>query len=191
MADQGSEGLLSPFLRTQRLRAVRPWLKGRVLDVGCGSGELAAELPPDRYYGFDKDPEAVALAQSRFPRHRFTVAWPDLTEHFETVVALAVIEHVAQPDAFLASLARFLSSGTDARLLLTTPHPCAEGIHTLGAAVGLFSRHASEEHEKLLDLDALHTMAGLAGLRLLEYRRFLLKANQLAVLAPFDALSSP
>jgi hypothetical protein len=34
MADQGSEGLLSPFLRRKRILAVKPYLRGRVLDVG-------------------------------------------------------------------------------------------------------------------------------------------------------------
>jgi len=38
VADQGNEGLLSPFLRWRRIRAVLPYIRGCVLDVvGCGS----------------------------------------------------------------------------------------------------------------------------------------------------------
>ena len=43
MADQGAEGLFSPFLRSRRLKAACPYIKGRVLDVGCGTGALAGE----------------------------------------------------------------------------------------------------------------------------------------------------
>ena len=52
----------------------------------------------------------------------------------------------------------------------------------LGARVGLFSRHASEEHEQLLDRTRLESLAEKAGLNLVHYRRVLLGANQLAVM---------
>ena len=41
MADQGTEGILSPYLRRKRIQAATPYLKGGVLDVGCGGGVLA------------------------------------------------------------------------------------------------------------------------------------------------------
>lgn len=40
MADQGAEGFLSSYLRRQRIQAVMPWLKGRVLDLAAGRGCL-------------------------------------------------------------------------------------------------------------------------------------------------------
>ena len=44
MTDQAVEGLLSPFLRQQRINAIKPYIKGVVLEVGCGSGLLAGML---------------------------------------------------------------------------------------------------------------------------------------------------
>ena len=44
MTDQAAEGLLSPMLRNRRIQAVKPFLRGRVLDVGCGNGALTAAL---------------------------------------------------------------------------------------------------------------------------------------------------
>ena len=41
MADQGTEGLLSPMLRHMRIEKAKPYLNGKVLDIGCGSGALA------------------------------------------------------------------------------------------------------------------------------------------------------
>lgn len=181
MADQGSEGLMSPFLRAQRLRAARPYLLGRILDVGCGSGALADLVHFDSYLGVDSDQASLDQAAREHPRHKFGTVLPPETESFDTVVALAVIEHVEEPAYFLAELAKRLRNSPAARIVVTTPHPAAEWIHDAGARVGLFSMHANEEHEQLLDRKLLTNVGIIAGLRLIEYRRFLLGANQLAV----------
>jgi tRNA1(Val) A37 N6-methylase TrmN6 len=69
MTDQGSEGLLSPFLRKVRLKAARPFLKGRILDVGCGSGILAGLIDPALYVGIEIDETSRSMAKDRFPNH--------------------------------------------------------------------------------------------------------------------------
>jgi len=178
MADQGAEGLLSPFLRNRRIAAARPYLEGRVLDFGCGTGTLATWVAPNRYLGIDIDAESLRRARAGFPQHRFLAALPEPTERFDSVIALAVIEHVADPVALLRRLSGHLSETKIARLVLTTPHPSVDWIHHVGATIGLFSRHASEEHEKLMDLVALKEAGTTAGLTLFSYRRFLFGANQ-------------
>jgi len=70
-----------------------------------------------------------------------------------------------------------------ARVVLTTPHPCSDWIHDAGAAIGLFSRHANEEHEQLLDQRRLMEIGAAANLELVFYRRFLGMVNQLAIYA--------
>ena len=180
MADQGSQGLLSSFLRTQRLKAAKHHLRGRVLDFGCGSGAIAEFVEPTRYEGYDLDPASVSEARRRFPKHDFQTTEPAPDEQFDTVVLLAVLEHVSDPSGFLRMLSGFLRP--DGRLVLTTPHPSMEWAHTAGARVRLFSHDAHEEHETLLDRKMIEQVAGGAGLAVENYRRFLLGANQLAVL---------
>jgi SAM-dependent methyltransferase len=179
MADQGSEGLLSPFLRDRRLEAARPHLRGRVLDLGCGGGRLAQWVQPGDYLGFDVDPASLAAATGAFPQHRFATQLP-AGERFDTLVALAVIEHLPEPERHLAQWRELLAPGGS--MVLTTPHPHVDRLHRLGARLGIFSRHASEEHQDLLDRAGLVRVADLAGLRVEHYRRFLLGANQLVVL---------
>lgn len=181
MADQGTEGLLSPWLRQQRVAVAKPYLWGRVLDVGCGSGALAASVDPDYYLGVDVCKESLQLARSCYPLHHFVSSLPEAAESFDTVVSLAVIEHVANPAEFLCNLAGCLSESEAARLIVTTPHPSVDWIHDLGATLGLFSKHANEEHEDLLDRVQLELAGTQAGLGLVTYRRFLLGANQVAV----------
>jgi SAM-dependent methyltransferase len=184
MSDQGAEGSLSPFLRRRRFAAAKPFLRGRILDIGCGAGRLAAWFGPDNYVGVEIDPESLRKARTTFPGHRFEADFPSEREKFDTVVALAVIEHVSDPGAFLKKLSRYLVDSREASIVCTTPHPAAEWIHDVGAGLGLFSKHANEEHEALLGRRKLSDAAAAAGLGMTAYRRFLLGANQLAVFQP-------
>lgn len=181
MTDQATQGLLSPFLRRCRLRAAAAHLHGTVLDFGCGSGALAGIIPADRYLGVDHDAHSLSVARANFPQHRFVTALDNVTERFDTVVSLAVIEHVTDPTDFLRRLAGTMNATDVARLLVTTPHPAMDWIHDVGARLGLFSSHASDEHEDLLGRAELENVGRGAGLRLMKYSRFLCGANQLAI----------
>lgn len=181
MADQAAEGLLSPFLRQRRIGASRPYLTGRVLDVGCGSGALAAWVEPALYVGIERDAASRQQAARHFPQHAFWPALPDDGQKFDTVVSLAVIEHVPDAADFLRLLATHLNDSAAARIVLTTPHPAVDWLHGLGARLGLFSRHANDEHEELLDHARLQAAGAASGLVLVRYGRFLLGANQVAI----------
>jgi SAM-dependent methyltransferase len=177
LTDQAA-GLLSPWLRQRRFAAALPHVRGTVLDVGCGIGMAAASIPAPRYLGVDTDEESLTEARRRFPRHRFVSAIP-AGHRFDSVLALAVIEHVPDPAAFLTRLGQHLAPG--GQIILTTPHPRGGGIHTVGAGLGLFSAAAADEHEELLDRAALARAAADAGLISAGYRRFLLGVNQLCI----------
>jgi 2-polyprenyl-3-methyl-5-hydroxy-6-metoxy-1,4-benzoquinol methylase len=165
----------------RRVKAALPHVRGRVLDHGCGPGGLAAEVPPDRYLGFDIDESTLEVARARYPSHRFTSRLPE-GERFDTVVSMAVIEHVDEPAEYLRALRAFVGDG--GRLFLTTPHPSSKAVYDLGARLGIFSRLASEEHHPLLGEAEIREHAGSAGLQVLEFGTFMAGANQLAVLAP-------
>ena len=187
MADQSSEGLLSPYLRRKRFEAASRYLKGRVLDFGCGSGALAAFVHADKYLGVEVDGVSLQQASSRFPKHRFVSELPGSTNKFDSIVSLAVIEHVSDPAQFLRTLAAYLDDTSTSRLVVTSPHPSVAWIHYVGAAIGFFSKHANEEHEELLDRSKLKMAGKEAGLKLVSYHRFLFGANQIAVYAKSDS----
>ena len=181
MADQASEGLLSPWLRNQRIKATLPYLKGRILDFGCGSGAVADMVEAKSYFGVEIDDVSIELARLKYPDHQFDRKLPASDYKFKTIIALAVIEHVKSPSKFLESLSVHLDTSPSSSIVLTTPHPDYEWIHDVGCKLGLFSKHASEEHEELLDRSMLEIVGKKNGLNLICYRRFLFGANQLAV----------
>ena len=59
MSDQAT-GLLSPYLRVQRIKAALPHIIPPVLDIGCGNGSLAPFFKAEDYTGMDIDEEALA-----------------------------------------------------------------------------------------------------------------------------------
>lgn len=181
MADQGAEGLLSPFLRKQRIKAVLPYLDGTVLDYGCGSGELAQHLRADQYSGIDIDDLSLSLARSKYPKHNFLSTLESKSLTFDTVVSMAVIEHVKDPAVFLGNLNSYLNNSPMSKIVITTPHPAMDWVHDVGSSIGLFSKHANEEHEELLDRKKLMAAASKNNLTMIFYSRFLLGANQVAI----------
>ncbi len=178
MADQAT-GMLSGWLREERFRAAVPHCVGKVFDCGCGVGKLAQYIAPECYLGYDIDEESVRDAQRDFPLHSFTSQMP-AEGVFESIVALALIEHMPEPRGFVNDLSRLLAP--NGQIVLTSPHPHLEWTHDLGAKVGLFSVEAADEHHELFDRRGFANLARGSGLDLVHYRRFLFGANQLAIL---------
>lgn len=180
MADQATEGLLSPYLREKRFGAALPYLKGKVLDFGCGSGGLAKYIHSNDYLGIEIDGMSLKRAHEFYPHHRFQSSL-NLTEKFDSIVSLAVIEHVKDAGEFLKMLSSYLEEDSDASIIISTPHPCIEWLHEIGAKAGLFSKHANEEHEDLLNRSKLKAYGAEAELDLYYYGRFLFGVNQIAI----------
>jgi SAM-dependent methyltransferase len=148
--------------------------------------DLAAKLPA--YVGCDRNVDVLDDQRRRFPSGDFfewdfaragAPARVVSAGPFGAVLLLAVLEHVAEPAAVLSRAAALLAPS--GRVIVTTPHPLGRLPLEAGAALGLLSSHAHEEHEDLLSRKDLESAGRSAGLRLVSYRRFLLGLNQLAV----------
>ena len=178
-------GALSQFLNRQRYRQALPYIQGSVLDIGCGYANLLAYLPRDVVYvGVDGGPNVYRWLLKNRPNWEFHRVDLDkdtlaLGRKFDTVVMLAVIEHLTEPQRALCQIIAHLNLG--GRLIITTPSPMGNFIHSLGARVGLFSQYAADDHEIIFTRDSLQTLLENCGLRIERYQRFLFSGNQIFI----------
>jgi 2-polyprenyl-3-methyl-5-hydroxy-6-metoxy-1,4-benzoquinol methylase len=89
-----------------------------LLDVGCGEGVLtqtwAKQLEPRRVVGIDLDDPLIAAEWARRPAPNLTymaqrtqdMPWPFEDSEFDLVTAIEVLEHVPDPAATVAEMAR-------------------------------------------------------------------------------------
>lgn len=110
----------SKFTRT--LRPARPG--ARVLDIGCGVGQVVAHLTREGFeaHGVDVAEANIARAARVSPLCVLydggRLPYPD--NHFATVGALNVLEHVQDPEAFIAEAVRVVEPG--GRIVLSSPN---------------------------------------------------------------------
>lgn len=96
----------------------------RVLEVGCGTGDVLAALRPAQGLGIDISRPMVSLATSKHPTLRFRVhdlASARLGERFPFVVAVDVVEHVEDLAGFMRGLASAVDRG--GRVIVVTANP--------------------------------------------------------------------
>ena len=118
--------LMTDYLRRRRNELVSRYIRGDVLDIGCGLGTIIPFLDAgQRYVGIEINQEFVAYLNPRFPQRKFYNCNVDEEplelgdERFDTVLLVAVIEHLAHPEKALAEIQKYLlPSGS---LVITTP----------------------------------------------------------------------
>ena len=106
-------GTIAAFVRSASAR--------RILDVGCGEGELLAHLPENiRYVGYDISPEAIKKARSRFWQRKalFLVGVMDGIDDpriartsFDLIVFNVILYLAKDKTAIVRDHARLLSEG--------------------------------------------------------------------------------
>lgn len=88
----------------------------RLLDVGCGNGDLLALAARRGWFavGIDGSPAAAAVAGRRSGTHALAAAFPDAglePGSFDAVVMLDFLEHVVDPRATVAAARALLAPG--------------------------------------------------------------------------------
>lgn len=101
-----------------RLVAAESQRKGKIqiLNVGCGLSQVLRHLKGDYdYLGVDVDERAVAICRNRFPGSSFEVSGgyelPVESASRDVVFATEVVEHVLEPERWLAEVVRTLRPG--------------------------------------------------------------------------------
>jgi len=150
----------------------RPLEGKSALDVGCGAGLLAEPLARlgATVTAIDAAPELIDIARAHAAGTGLAVDYramgvEELTGTFDLVTAMEVVEHVADPKAFLASLAARLAPG--GLMILSTPNRTAWSrllTITLAESLGQIPKgtHHYEDFITPAEITAMLADAGLA-----------------------------
>jgi 2-polyprenyl-3-methyl-5-hydroxy-6-metoxy-1,4-benzoquinol methylase len=158
-----SSRLLEGFLQQSRFKQVQPYLHGDVLDFGGNEGELK-KLVKGSYTLVNYDHS------------------PMENKTFDTVVVLAVIEHIEVNDVSSVFKQFKTKVKPNGIIFLTTPTPLAKPLLEFLAYINVLDRHNIEEHKHYWTKDEIKTLGEQNGFTLKRYKKFQLGFNQLAIL---------
>ena len=170
-------------LQSERTRRVVPYVHqgARVLDIACTDGALF-RLIGDRVgsgVGIDMDPVPQSTAKFQYIRGKFPDDMPD-SEPFDVVAALAVVEHISEPEhaEFATRCSKLLRRG--GYLVATIPSPRVDDLLQIMKAVRVLDGMRDDQHYRFEPQKAI-ALFEQAGLRLERHSRFQLGLNNLFV----------
>jgi 2-polyprenyl-6-hydroxyphenyl methylase / 3-demethylubiquinone-9 3-methyltransferase len=154
---------------------LKPLAGKTALDVGCGAGLLAEPLARlgAKVTAIDAAPEVIAVARDHAAGQGFAIdyrhtAVEDVDGRFDLVTSMEVVEHVADPKAFLASLAERLAPA--GLLILSTPNRTARSrllMITIAEGIGQIPK-GTHEHHRFITPDEMQAMMAAVGLAVID-----------------------
>jgi 2-polyprenyl-6-hydroxyphenyl methylase/3-demethylubiquinone-9 3-methyltransferase len=146
------------------------------LDVGCGAGLLAEPLARlgAKVTAIDAAPELIEVAKAHAAGQGLAIDYralgvERLNGQFDLVTSMEVIEHVADPQAFVDDLAARLAPG--GLMLLSTPGKTAWSklmIITLAEGLGQIPKD-THDFDKFIDPEAMRGLLAHAGLECIDF----------------------
>jgi 2-polyprenyl-6-hydroxyphenyl methylase/3-demethylubiquinone-9 3-methyltransferase len=160
-------------------RAGKPFAGLRLLDIGCGGGLIAEPMARlgAEVVGADPAPDSVEAARAHAERSRLRIDYraasaEDLVatgESFDVVLALEVVEHVADRDAFLAACAALLRPGGIVVLATINRTPKAFALAIVGAEMLLrWLPRGTHRYDQLVRPVELQKSVERAGLTVID-----------------------
>lgn len=143
--------------------ATRGQEPGRLLDIGCGSGDFGLGMQQRgwRVQGLDISAEAVALARQK-GLDVVLGQLPDAEyedESFDLITMWDVLEHLHDPRAYLVRTAQLLKP--EGRFVVTLPNPHSIDFRLFGP---LWTGLDVPRHLSVFSKEALHTLFQQVGL---------------------------
>ena len=132
-----------------------------VLEVGCGSGELLAQIKAARKTGIDLSARQIAAAQLRVPDARFHVAageLAELNEQFDVIILSDTLNRAADVQLLLERLQSSAHPGT--RLIINFQNSLWRPLLSLARLLGLKSNEPENSWLAPSDVINLLQLAG-------------------------------
>ena len=182
---------LSRYLTRIRENKVRPYIKGKVLDLGCGEAKAINYKAVTRYFGVDLDHKCKELTK-KYPSGEFLSKNLEndkinLLEKVDLVLMSAFIEHIKNYDNPIRQSINNLKSGGS--IVITTPTKFGNFIHFCGEIFGLFPKSVRNSHKIILSKSDFIEIGQKYNLKLKKYKKFELFCNHLVIFEKWKKLA--
>ncbi len=150
----------------------------RVLEIGCGLGDLLAQVKPSVGVGIDFSPKVVAIAQAKYPQLNFhcldaeTLTPDDLgrdTTPFDFIIISGTLGHLGNIQRILQQLQAFCTPRT--RLIVTFHNFLWQPLLNVAEAIG---QRRPQPPQSWLSMHDVQNLLNITGYQTVKSgRRFL------------------
>jgi len=135
----------------------------RILEVGCGAGQILEQIPRGTLHGFDLSERMVELTRvkitKRAPERLGTIvsgnaqAWPEAiaSQSYSHIYCSEVIEHIPRPDLLLKELWNVANTGTKKIIISTPNEPLIQRLKNILIKLKIFKFIFPTLAEKMTD----------------------------------------
>lgn len=138
----------------------------RVLEVGCGTGDLLNAVEPSFGVGLDLSGAMLRIARGRYPHLRFVQSdahCPALSGQFEYIILSDLVGDLEDVQAVFSRLRRL--AGPETRLIVTYYNYLWEPVLKLAERLGLKSPQNVQNWLPVDDMEGFLSLAGFATIR--------------------------
>lgn len=157
----------------------------RVLELGCGTGDLLNALNPSRGIGVDLSPSVVTIAQKKYPHIDFRTGDANCLNHldeegigFDYIILSDLVGYLEDIQTCLEELHRFC--GPHTRIVISSYNFLWEPVIKLSEAARL---KMPTPEQSWLSLDDLRNLLALADMQVVKTERRLLFPKYIPVVS--------
>ncbi len=125
--------------------------KKRVLEIGCGTGDLLASIKPRYGYGMDISSRMISISKIKYQKSNnlyFSTSWPQ--EKFDFIFMSDVIEHLEYPNEIFRRILK--SMGPKSIFINIMMNPVWSPVENVYSWLGLKMPEGPHNRIKYVDL---------------------------------------
>lgn len=129
----------------------------KVLEVGCGTGDLLASLEPKRGFGMDLSSEMIKIAQKKHKNLKFSTKYPN--EKYDFIFMTDVIEHLEKPGIVISKISSLMNK--DSVFINTMANPIWEPLLMLWEKLGWKMKEGPHDRISYKDIKLIVNRSGM------------------------------
>jgi len=154
----------------------KPFVKGKVLDFGCGRGDFAYMLSKncDSVYGIDCSDIVISKAKNDYSGIDFQILlendkMPYDDQFFDSVIMIDVLEHILDTETLLEEISRILKP--EGHLLITTSQ--LTSLKLFGIALISLDKYfyPTSPHIRYFTRNSLADLLNKKGFKTIHYKK--------------------